>query len=503
MVPNFCNSLLFAFIGLIMLESPAFAGDSTDDALGKRRPNIVMIAIDDLNDWVEPLGGHPQTQTPAMSALAQRGMVFTNAHCQSPLCNPSRTSLLTSRRPSTSGVYGLAPWIRQVPELRDLVTLPQHFQKNGYRTLAGGKIFHGNYGRDSSDEMSEWGPVSSIGITPDKKLIPPTPMGNHPLMDWGTFPHQDEQKGDWKVASWAVDQLEHKLQVGEQPFFLSVGFFLPHVPCYVTQKWFDLYPEDTTVLAPSLANDRDDVPRSAWYIHWKLPEPRTKWLIENNQLLNLTRSYLASISFVDSQVARVLSALENSQHADNTIVVLWSDHGYHLGEKDISGKNSLWQRSTRVPLILAGPGIMPGQSCSQPAELLDVFPTLADLCGLDMPDQLEGISLRPQLADPSQVRVRPAITTHNPNNHSVCSERYRFIQYADGGEEFYDRQLDPQEWTNLAGDQRYQQLIAQHRAWLPKTSLPPVAGSAHRILVREGDSFLWEGELIDPEHIPE
>lgn len=503
MLPVFRNILLISIIGISGLKSPAWAEQLPGKTSENRRPNVLMIAIDDLNDWIEPLGGHPQVQTPAMSALAQRGMVFANAHCQSPLCNPSRTSLLTSRRPSTTGVYGLAPWIRQVPELRGLVTLPQHFEKHGYKTLAGGKIFHGNYGRDSSNEMTEWGPVSSIGITPDKKLIPPTPMGNHPLMDWGTFPHQDEQKGDWKVASWAVDQLEHQLKDDDQPFFLSVGFFLPHVPCYVTQQWFDLYPEETTTLAPMLANDRDDIPRSAWYIHWKLPEPRTKWLVENDQLLNLTRSYLASISFVDSQVGRVLDALEKSGHANDTIVVLWSDHGYHLGEKDISGKNSLWQRSTRVPLIIAGPGILQAQNCRQPAELLDVFPTLADLCGLEIPEQLEGISLRPQLADPSQSRERPAITTHNPNNHSVCSERYRFIQYADGGEEFYDRQLDPQEWTNLIEDNRFQQLVDQHRAWLPKTNQPPVAGSAHRILVREGDSFIWEGELIDPDQIPE
>ena len=215
------------------------------------QPNIVMIAIDDLNDWVEPLAGHPQVQTPAIAQLAQRGVTFTNAHCQAPLCNPSRTSIMTGLRPESTGVYGLAPWFRTLPEFEDRVTLQQYFQRHGYRTLIGGKIFHGPYGRgkNSSDECDTWGPNASVGVTPKQKLIPPTPGGNHALMDWGTFPHRDEDKGDWKVASWAVKELEK--MPADKPFFLSVGFFLPHVPCYATQKWFDLYPEHDLQLRPS------------------------------------------------------------------------------------------------------------------------------------------------------------------------------------------------------------------------------------------------------------
>lgn len=479
---------------------------TASDGAKLQRPNIVMIAIDDLNDWVGPLGGHPQVQTPWMDSLAKRGTTFTNAHCQSPLCNPSRTSLMMSRRPSNTGVYGLAPWFRNVDQLKDIVTLPQTFQRQGYKTLLGGKIYHGAYGMRDGNEADVWGPAAGVGAKPKEKLIPPTPMGNHPLMDWGTFPHRDEDKGDWKVASWAVEQLENELQDAEQPFFLAAGFFLPHVPCYATQKWFDLYPEATTKLPPMMTGDRNDTPLSSWFIHWNLPEPRTRWLVENDQLLNLTRSYLASVSFVDSQVGRILQAIENGDHANDTIVVLWSDHGYHMGEKAISGKNSLWQRSTRVPLIFAGPGIVAGEKVSTPAELLDIYPTLVDLAELDERDwfgKLEGVSLAPQLRNPAAPRQRPAITTHNADNHSVCTSRYRFIQYADGSEEFYDWQIDPNEFKNIIGDPDYSEEIERHRRMLPVSSEPPAPGSRHRVLVRKGEDFYWEDEKIDPSNIPE
>lgn len=479
------------------------AGDTPKSSQQPTRPNIVMIAIDDLNDWVGPLGGHPAVKTPHLDRLASRGVTFTNAHCQSPLCNPSRTSLMLSRRPSSTGVYGLAPWFREVEGLRESESMAQFFSRHGYRTLIGGKIYHGSYGRGDKSEADIWGPASTIGARPETKLIPPTPMGNHPLMDWGTFPHSDKDKGDWAVASWAVGHLKGPLASNKQPFFLSLGFFLPHVPCYATEQWFDLYEESDDLLPPILDSDRDDIPHSAWYIHWKLPEPRTRWLKENDQLLNLTRSYLACISFVDSQVGRVLDAIEAAGHSENTIVVLWSDHGYHLGEKGISGKNSLWEQSTRVPLIFAGPGIVEGGRCDWPAELIDIYPTLAEQAGFEKPMQIEGSSLSPQLRDPSVGHDRFAITTHNPNNHSVRSRNYRLIRYADGGEEFYDFQQDPEEHVNRINDASLAEQIADHRQALPAESVPPVPGSAHRILVQQGDQFIWEGEVIDPRKVPE
>ena len=470
----------------------------------KTKPNILFIAIDDQNDWIGCLEGHPQAKTPNIDRLAQQGTLFSNAHCQSPLCNPSRTSLMTGLRPSSTGIYGLAPWIKTLPEFTEYETLPQYFSNHGYKTYTTGKIYHGGNGRRKTDtEFDVIGTASSVGARPPSKLVD-TPS-EHRLVDWGVFPHRDEDKGDWKVADWAIKTLEGPLADNkDDAFFLSVGFFLPHVPCYATQKWFDLYPEDELILPPIKLGDRQDTPDFSWYLHWKLPEPRLKFLNESNQLGNITRSYLASTSFVDSQVGRVLSALEKSGRADNTIVVLWSDHGFHLGEKEITGKNTLWEESTRVPLIFAGPGVSQGANCREPVELLDIYPTLLELCEFPAKQTLEGHSLAPQLVDSNQKRDFPAITTHNHDNHSVRSVRYRYIQYADGSEEFYDLQSDPNEWVNLAGRNELGSLMDRHRKFLPEENRPPAPGSAKRILERIKGKVIWEGEEIKPgDPIPE
>jgi choline-sulfatase len=467
----------------------------------ERRPNVLFIAIDDQNDWLGCLEGHPQAQTPHLDRLARRGTLFTNAHCQSPLCNPSRTSLMLGLRPSTTGIHGLEPWFRRVPQWQDLVTLPQHFARHGYRTFSAGKIYHAlrneppGSGREA--EFHVWGPAGGVGTRPPEKLIPPTPGGNHPLMDWGVWPldNDDSQKGDYQVASWAVEQLE--TLSADEPFFLAVGFFLPHVPCYATQKWFDLYPDDDSVLPPVRETDRDDTPRFSWYLHWDLPEPRLAWTRDNHQWRNLVRSYLACTSFVDHQVGRVLEALERTGHADNTIVVVWSDHGWHLGEKLITGKNTLWDRSTRVPLIFAGPGITAQQRCDQPAELLDLFPTLIELCGLEPLEHLEGLSLRAQLTDAAAQRERPAITSHNQGNFGVRTARWRYIRYADGSEELYDMQQDPHEWHNLAAARRG--LCADLARWIPRMDAGPAPGSAHRVLTLYDRQPIWEGKPIAPD----
>lgn len=470
------------------------------------RPNVLFIAIDDLNDWVGCLGGHPLARTPHLDRLAARGTVFLNAHCQAPLCNPSRTSLMLGLRPTTTGVYGLAPWFRTLEAWQDRVTLPQHFKAHGYRTLTTGKIYHGGAGgpRQRTAEFDVWGPAGGVGAKPEKKLIPPTPMGNHPLMDWGVFPHRDEDKGDYQVASWAIEQLA--ALPGNEPFFLAVGFFLPHVPCYATQRWFDLYPDDDSVLPAIDPRDRDDTPRFSWYLHWQLPEPRLKWVRDSGQWRNLVRSYLASTSFVDAQVGRLLDALDANDLAGNTIVVVWGDHGWHLGEKLITGKNTLWERSTRVPLIFAGPGVVQAARSTQPAELLDIYPTLVELCGLSEASGLEGHSLAPQLKDAAASRPWPAITSHNQGNHAVRTERWRYIRYADGSEELYDMLGDPAEWTNLAGDTAYSQVMAELRRWLPQIDAHPAPGSANRVLTYDAlrDEAVWEGTTVrrsDP--IPE
>lgn len=481
-------------------------------AADAKRPNILFIAIDDQNDWIGHIGTHPMAKTPNIDKLAARGTTLLNAHCNSPLCNPSRTSLMLGLRPTTTGIYGLAPWFRDVPKWKDRVTLPQHFAANGYRTAATGKIYHLGTGggkkaaSGSNPEFQETAPYGGVGTRPPKKLIGPTPMGDNPAMDWGVWPldNDDTGKGDYKVASWAVEQIKNSPK--DQPFFIAAGFFLPHVPCYATQKWFDLYPDDDSVLPRILENDRDDTPRFSWYLHWSLPEPRLKWLKENHQWRNLVRSYLACTSFVDSQVGRILTALDEAGIADNTIVVLWGDNGWHLGEKGISGKNTLWDPGTKVPLVFAGPGVTSGQRCMQPAELMDIYPTLIDLTGVPKRDDLEGLSLAPQLKDAATKRERPAITSHNQGNHGIRSERWRYIRYADGTEELYDMQADPREWVNLAAKPEYASVLAEHRKWLPEIDEPPAPGSAHRVLTydRASDEAVWEGKKVkraDP--IPE
>jgi arylsulfatase A-like enzyme len=252
------------------------------------------------------------------------------------------------------------------------------------------------------------------------------------------------------------------------------------------------------------ADDRDDTPRFSWYLHWNLPEPRLKWVRENSQWRNLVRSYLACTSFVDAQVGRILAALDEAGLAGNTIVVVWGDHGWHLGEKSITGKNTLWDDGTRVPLIIAGPGVTAGQRCTQPAELLDLYPTLVELCGLPARDDLEGISLLPQLQSAATKRERPAITSHNQGNHGIRSVRWRYIHYADGTEELYDHESDPNEWTNLLADPaavhkpEMAAVVEEHRRWLPKIDVPPAAGSMHRILTYDKtiDEAIWEGKTV-------
>ncbi len=459
------------------------------------RRNVLLIAADDLNDWVGCLGGHPQVSTPNIDRLARRGMLFTNAHCQAPLCNPSRSSLLTGLRPTSTGIYGLLPGIRKVPSLQDHVTLPGHFGGNGYFTATSGKIFHDGSlaAAERTREFQVWGSTAGMPYPPRKLVHTPDDIQ---AMDWGVFPVDDRDQADWKIADSAISHLKGVAK--DRPFFVAAGFRLPHVPCFASQKWFDLYPDATLVMPAVGSDDRDDVPAFSWFLHWKLPEPRLSWLQSQNQWRPLVRAYLASISFMDSQVGGLLDALDATGCASETVVVFWSNHGWHLGEKGITGKNSLWERSTHVPLIIAGPGIQPGSTCTQPVELLDLYPTLVALCGLPVRNGLDGHSLVPQLAEPSAPRPWPAITTHNRGNHTVRSQRWRYIRYADGTEELYDHRVDPNEWTNLASDPRFADIKHDHARWLPVSEAQPAPGSAVRFLNRQEGILYWEGEPIVP-----
>jgi arylsulfatase A-like enzyme len=462
------------------------------------RPSILFIAIDDQNDWLGCLSGHPQVKTPAIDKLAKRGTLFTEAHCQAPLCNPSRSSVLTGLRPSTTGIYALAPGIRDVPRTQQHVTLPQTFTQAGYHTFTCGKIYHdGSIKKKLQDqEFSQWG-ASGKMPKPAANLASFPQIPEKLLMDFGIHEGPEQELADVQIADAAITAL--KASPADQPFFIAAGFRLPHLPCYATQAWFDLYPENQVLLPEIREDDRADLPKFADFLHWRLPELRLTTLQGAQQWRPLVRSYLACTSCMDAQVGRLLTALEASGRADETLVILWSDHGWHLGEKGITGKNSLWNESTRVPLIFAGPGVHADQKCSQPVELLDIFPTLLDLAHLPARTDLEGHSLLPQLKDATISRPWPAITTHNPGNHSVRTAEWRYTQYADGSEELYHETTDPHEWTNLASAPEHSAIKATLRALLPSTSAPPAPGSKQRLLTYDAEKkqATWEGQLID------
>ena len=433
------------------------------------KPNILLISIDDLNNWVGCLGGHPQAHTPNIDRLANQGTLFTNAHCQSPVCNPSRASIMTGRYPHSTGIYFLSPKLGAIPSLKDLKTLPHVFAENGYKTLAAGKIFHG----DSKPYFQEYFNSGKFGPLPKKKISQPH---GHKLWDWGAFPNDNELMPDIKTARWAVDQLNKIHQI---PFFMGIGFYRPHVPMCVPQEWFDQYPREKIQLPLTKKNDLDDLSQYAIDLtNLKQAAPEHSWIIESDQWKHAVQAYLASISFVDHCLGIVLDALETSQYADNTIIVLFSDHGFHLGEKERWGKRSLWEDSTQVPLILSVPNHKAKQSSSKPVELIDLFPTLLELASLPNDPNQEGQSLVPLIKDPEAQWDYPAITSFGRGNYSVRSTQYRYIQYLDGSTELYDLNQDPHEWDNLVNDPKKQTIIDQLALHIPQAAHPILPGKS-------------------------
>lgn len=440
-------------------------GASIGRAAETKHPNILVIAIDDLNDWIGCMGGHPQAQTPNIDRLADRGVLFTNAHCQAPVCNPSRASMMTSLYPSTTGVYFLNPDLSGSLVAKKNTLLPKRFQNEGYHVTGAGKLFHGNQNKKYMPNYG--GSFGGFGPLPKKKL---SSFRGHRLWDWGAFPERDEQMPDHKIASWTVEQLglEH-----ESPLFLAAGFYRPHVPQYAPQKWFDLYPLDTLELPAVIEDDLNDLSRYAINLtRLKHVAPTHEWVLENKEWKPLVQSYLACLSFVDHQVGRLLDALDSSPYKENTYVVLYTDHGFHLGEKERWAKRSLWEDGTRVPLIIAGPGLAEGRVCTKPVELLDIYPTLLELAGLEKDENLEGNSVASLLTNPEADWPHMARTSFGPGNYSIRSERYRYVHYNDGSEEFYDHAGDPHEWRNLIGRPEQEALIEMHRSFLPSTSHP-------------------------------
>ncbi len=449
------------------LAAAGLTGACTDmsfvssDSSGKT-PNIIMVMVDDLNDWVGAMNVHPQARTPHIDKLARSGTLFANAHAQAPICGPSRTSLMTGLLPSTTGVYGHIndDDIRSAsPALENSVFLPEFLAEAGYYTMGIGKLFHKGAPENAYHEFG--GRHPGFGPKPEKAFHWDQKGTS---TDWGPYPDSDDQMPDIKSAQWAAERLNRRY---DSPFLLSVGFLRPHVPWYVPKHWLDLYPTDDLWLPPYLESDWTDIPKRAREIT-NLPNmPDMSWVSENKQWKNIVQAYLASVSFVDHCVGIVLSALEKSAYHDNTVVIFCSDHGYHLGEKGLFQKFTLWQRSTRIPLIMSGKNIPASKTIDAPVGLIDIYPTLAAVAKSKAPERSQGRSLLPLMKSGAPNEARPVISTYGPGNHAVRTARHTLIRYADGGTELYDRSRDPNEWTNLASDSQYKSVITQLEKHLP------------------------------------
>jgi arylsulfatase A-like enzyme len=452
--------LIFSF--LLLFQKTALTQQAS-------RPNVLFIAVDDLNDWIGPLNGYKGVKTPNIDKLARQGMNFTRAYCPAPVCNPSRAALLTGVRPSTSGVYqNWHPWRRALP---NAVTLPQYFIQNGYEVVGISKIFHDAY--NDSASWQKYYPQQRQ-LTPEK-----SPMNGFGNFDWGPLQVNDEDMADYKHVQHGIDFLNEN---HDKPFFLAIGIKRPHLSWWVPQKYFDMYPLSTIVTPKVIADDLNDVPPVGVSMAKRIPEGQQnaatrnmedhKFIVENDKWKQAIQGYLASITFADAMFGRLLDALDKCAYKQNTIIVFFGDHGWHLGEKEHWRKFALWEEATRVPFIIVAPGIAkPNSVCERTVNLMDIYPTLISLCGLPYKDGLEAIDVTPLLKNPKLPWDHPSITTFGYGNHAVRTARWRYIQYSDTTEELYDHEADPSEWKNLASDPKYTDTKKKLAAWLPKINV--------------------------------
>lgn len=466
---------------------------TTAESRSAERPNILFIAIDDLNDWLGCLGGHPQVQTPNIDALAARGVLFTEAHCTAPVCGPSRAAIMSGKRPSTTGVYSNnANYPKRLPNVE---SMPEFLVRHGYHTMGAGKLFHGdsNYPAGAFHEYAKGVPhpwpkdaILSSKQTPtynwqvDGRVIT-FPRNGMPAdriwkdthtFDWGPLDLPDEKFRDSAVVNWCRDRLARDY---EKPFFLGVGIHLPHQPLYAPQRFHDMYPPETTELPPQFESDLQDLSQAGRdYALIPTTSGTHASVIKYKQWQNAVSSYMATVSFVDHLLGGLLQDLDKSTHANNTWIVLWSDHGWHLGEKEHWGKATGWFRATRVPLLIVPPkgsppeGFASGSKCKRPVNLLDLYPTIADMAGLQANAGLEGKSLLPLIVDPNANWQDHTVTTFGRGNHAVTTNRWRYIQYFDGSAELYDRSQDPHEWHNLIDEPELREVAVELKSKVPK-----------------------------------
>lgn len=464
------------------------------NAANVRKPNVLFIAVDDLNNHLGCYG-NKLVQSPNIDRLAASGVRFDRAYCQFPLCSPSRVSLLTGLRPDTTRIYDLQQDFRKGTNIPNVVTMPQLLGSNGYYVARVGKMFHygvpGQIGTRGLDDPLSWDlaifprgrdkdeedKVTNLNRGEDNpNRNPNRPRPTNQLgaaLAWYESEGGDEEFTDSLVADEAIRLLEKSK---DKPFFLGVGFYRPHVPWIVPKKYFELYPLEKLSLPFNPPNDRDDIPPGALWV--KKPNyGRT-----DEELRGAIRAYYASVTYVDKQIGRVLDTFDRLKLSDNTIVILWGDHGWHLGEHGNWQKQSLFEESARVPLIIRAPGAKGnGRSSSRIVESLDVYPTVAEFCGVKPPKNLAGKSLLPLLKNPAKSWDRPAYTQTRRGNtndffmgYTVRTDRWRYTEWDGGrrGAELYDHETDPREFTNLASNAPYARTVKDMKKLLEKARRP-------------------------------
>lgn len=456
---------------------------STDTTQGM---NVLFIAIDDLNDWVGCMGGNQQVRTPHLDDFHSQGaMVMHNAHAPATVCCPSRSAILTGVHAHKTGVYGNTNNLKYAPKAKDLVTLPEYFSLHGYLSLTMGKIFHKHNYSDRENDQGQWafdeyyntlpgmGPLSNdrpVNGLPNLENEPPS--YHYTAFDWGPTKHNDEkQMLDYKTALWAADQLTNR--DFEKPFFMAVGFSKPHLSWYIPQKYFDMYPLEDIIIPENRKDDLDDILDSKGNIAYG---PNNAWLRAEmyDRHKEATRAYLAATTFVDDCVGVLLEGLSRSRYAENTIVMIWGDHGWYLGEKLRYGKTQLWQEACRVPFMVKVPGVTPDKkTCYGVVNLIDMYPTLIELCNLPENHLNDGRSFAELLHHPDMDWGEPTLTTNKYKEHRIYDGRYSLIiDQKRGIEQLYDHAVDSMEWTNLVENAQYNDIKAYLKTYLPLTNEP-------------------------------
>ncbi|MFV0592216.1 MAG: sulfatase [Draconibacterium sp.] len=447
---------------------------ASSQSIAKDKPNVLFVTIDDMNDWTTVFDKKNPIQVPNIERLADRGVFFSKAYCSSPACNPSRASVMTGTRPHKTGIYGnSSDWRGALPKIK---TIQRYFKENGYFVCGSGKIFHHHkdWAFHDNSSFDEYLMMAINEPYPDKKLNGLDWYGSRNT-DWGAWPEDIKQTADYRTMQYAVQKLNQKF---DQPFFLNVGIYKPHSPFFAPQEFFDKYPSEGVIMPEITTEDMKDLPEGAT----ELLKP-TNWFWDgmvkaekqdSTAYKDYVQAYQACASFADEMIGKIIDALDKSPYKDNTIIILWSDHGFHLGEKQHFEKFALWEKTTHIPFIVIAPGLTkPGMTIEKPVDMTSIYPTLCELCGLEIPKHTDGFSLVPLLKDPS-TEIPPALMTYMKGNHAICTERWRYIQYADGTEELYDHLKDPNEWNNLAQKGESKKIIEGLKKYIPKENADQV-----------------------------